>query len=227
MKRLMTITVAAFALAALTGTASADLSQSYNFAAITANDVADVAVGQSQLSVLVSEVAGQPHQALFTFLNVGSAACSITDVYFQDGTLLAMSDPINGPGVQFTRDATPQNLPGGNAVNFTPTQSFFSADSDSPVQPNGVNPGESLGIRFDLQSQLTYADVISALDLGIATGGPIPGETLRIGIHVQGFATGQSESFITGNPPAVPAPASIALVPIGLGLIGLLKRKFA
>jgi hypothetical protein len=226
MKRLMMIAVVAVALAAMTSIASADLSQSYNFAAITANSVASVAIGQSQLSVVVSDVAGQPHQALFTFLNVGSAACSITDVYFQDGTLLAMSNPINGPGVLFAKDATPQNLPGGNAANFTVTQSF-SMDSDPPVQPNGVNPGESLGVLFDLKSGLTYADVINAIDLGIANGGPIPGETLRIGIHVQGFATGSSESFITGNPPAVPAPASIALVPIGLGLIGLLKRKFA
>ena len=50
----------------------------------------------------------------------------------------------------------------------------FSADSDPPVQSLGVNPGESLGIIFDLQPGGTFADVVGELASG----------ALRIGIHV-------------------------------------------
>ena len=60
----------------------------------------------------------------------------------------------------------------------------------APAQPNGVNPGESLGIVFDLIGGQAFADTIAAL----ADGG------LRIGIHVQGFEDGGSESFVNNGP---------------------------
>ena len=50
-----------------------------------------------------------------------------------------------------------------------------------------MNPGEYLQIVFNLKSGKTYADTLNAL----ALGGASPG--LRIGIHVQGFASGGSE----------------------------------
>lgn len=48
---------------------------------------------------------------------------------------------------------------------------------------------------FDLQSGLDCDDVLAALNLDGADGG------LRIGIHVQGFASGGSESFVNNPPP--------------------------
>jgi hypothetical protein len=178
------------------------------FDAITANNVADVAVGESQLFVDVTDAGG--FQVLFTFSNTGPAASSITDVYFDDGTLLGIASIINGAGVAFSLGASPPNLPSGeNAIPPFQVTSGFAVDSDPPTQANGVNPGETLGILFDLQAAGTFADVLDDLDTG----------ALRIGIHVQGFAGGGSESFVNDGPPGggqpIPEPTGALLFAAG------------
>lgn len=161
--------------------------QWYSFTtSCTNNDGGNVATGAAQLFVKVSDGPGA-NQVTFHFINTGPNASSIADVYFDDGTLLGIANIIEGPGVAFSQGASPGNLPGGN--NCQPafeTTAGFSADSDAPVQPNGVNPTEWLDIVFDLQSGQTFDDVVAQLNSG----------ALRIGIHVQGFANGGSEGFV-------------------------------
>ena len=173
------------------------------FGCITNTIAGDCAIGASQTSVDVTDPGGG--QVLFTFHNAGPAASSIADVYFDDGSLLAIAFIINGPGVSFSQGASPPDLPGGNNASppFTVTAGF-SADSDAPVQPNGVNPGEALGIRFTLQGGASFLDVLDDLGDG----------SLRIGIHVQGFATGGSESFVN-----VPEPGALALAGVALAAV--------
>ena len=134
----------------------------------------------------------------------------ITDVYFDDGTLLGISQVINGPGVLFEQCATPGDLPGGNLL-YPPFQTTgqFSADSDPPVPHNGVNIGEWVIIQFDLMPGGTIDDVIAELADG----------TLRIGAHIQALADGTSESAI-----AVPEPAT--LVFFALGMLGVVRRRW-
>lgn len=184
----------------------------YSFGNITGNDVANAAAGESQLFVEVDPVGLT--QISFEFTNAGPAAMSITDIYFDDGTLLGIASIINGgSGVSFSQGSSPPNLPGGNtlAIPFN-TTAGFSADSNPPAQPNGVNPGESVTIIFNLIGGMTYADAINALNT--------PGDHLRIGIHVQGFANGGSESFVNN----VPTPGSLALLGLG-GLVAGRRRR--
>ena len=134
---------------------------------------------------------------------------SVTDIYFDDGTLLGISQVINSVGVSFTRNATPGDFPERNLLNppFETTVGF-SADSDSPVSINGVQPGEMLTIEFDLKVGGLLSDVIEEINDG----------TLRIGLHIQSFPDGSSESMVN-----VPEPASLML--LGLGSLVLARRR--
>lgn len=205
--------------ASMTAPASA---ATYGFDCITNTNAANCGIGASQLFVDIT--AAGSNQALFTFYNIGAGASSITDVYFDDGTLLGIASVVNGGGVSFASPANPGNLPGAN--NLAPafqTTAGFSADSNPPVQPSGVNPGETVGILFDLQAGKSFADVLNAINLAGATGG------LRIGAHVQGFSGGGSESFVnTPQQVALPVPEAsqwmMLLAGVGLIAVRTLRR---
>jgi hypothetical protein len=201
------VLLAALALAWVLNPAAA-FAVNFGFGCITNNAPADCAIAEAQTSVDVTDAGGG--QVLFTFLNVGLEQSSITDVYFDDGALLGIASLINTVGsVEFATGATPPNLPGANFANPDfQTTAGFSADSDPPVQPMGVNPSETLGILFDLQIGTDFADVLSQLASG----------ELRIGIHVQGFAGGGSESLVN-------VPEAGTGVLLGLGLIGMVGPR--
>lgn len=205
--------MAALAAAAISQVAAA---QTYGFDCVTNSSAVNCAAGEAQLSVTVSGPSAT--QALFTFTNAGSATLSLTDVYFEDGSLLGIAAITNGLGVSFSQFASPGNLPGGNTIGFT-TTAGFSADSNPPVQPSGVNPGETLGILFDLQAGRSFADVNSDLASG----------ELRIGIHAQGYSNGGSESLVNLASPVPEAPAALYLLS-SMGVVawfGRVRRRSA
>ena len=192
------------------GSASAN-SITYNFAQITNNGNVNVA---SQLSVEVIDLGG--NQVAFKFFNNVGTASSITDIYFDDGTLLAMGTISSSAGVAFTAPATPSNLPGGQNINFNTTQQF-SLDANNPSVANGVNAAnEWIMVAFTLQNGQTWADTIAALASG----------ALRIGVHVQGIGpNGDSNSFVSSN--TVPDGGStMALLGSALFAAGLIGRRF-
>lgn len=93
LKHSFRVVLAGLTMAMLPLTARADLT--YGFLGITNNRAEDAAVGRAQLSVTVSDygaVAGV-NRALFTFADTGPEQCSISEIYFDDGTLASISRP--------------------------------------------------------------------------------------------------------------------------------------
>lgn len=184
---------------ALAAPPTPDFTMTFSYSC-TNNNSGDVAGSIGQFSVELADLGN--NQAAFTFYNVGSYQSSITDVYFDDGVLLGIATIENGPGTQFSQGANPIDLPGGNGCTppFDVTAGFLADSDPGPgggTQAHGVNntstPYEYVTIVFDLIAGTTYADLVGQLNSGF----------VRIGIHVQGYASGGSESFVTDRGTAI------------------------
>lgn len=183
-----------------------------SFYCITGNLAGDCAIGEAQLTVDVTDLGGG--NVNFRFLNAGPAASSISEVYFDDGTLLGVSTVTHNLGDPWTGgSAAPPNLPGGNSISpaFETTAGFLAGSNPSPVM-NGVQAGERLDVVFALQGGGSFADILDELTTG----------ELRIGMHVIGFASGGSESFVNN---VIPVPAAVWLFGSALALMGWMRRK--
>lgn len=162
--------------------------QWFSFVPCTSNNPGDVAIGQAQLFMHVENM--NNGTVRFNFTNLGPAASSITQIYIQDGLLepppTIQEDPDGS--VNFTWGVPNGNpvLPGQNGCpgGFTPTKSLGVVESIPPVQPNGINPGEWLGLTYTVSGD--YATIMNLLTTGV----------MKIGFHVQGYESGGSESFI-------------------------------
>lgn len=198
--------------------AFAETSKSYDFYIFTDNGdwgTSGVNYGNESISV---EVYNGLETAHFKITNNSDPliGCSVTDIYFDDGSLLGISTIINQSGATaFATPAIPSELPENQFLDpdFITSNSgmeYFSADSNSPPYDNGVQTGEWVIIQFTLINGSTIEDVINEMDSG----------AIRVGLHVQGFTdvAGSSESAVN-----IPEPATIAL--LGLGSLALLRIR--
>lgn len=198
--------VAAFAVVAGTIAAAPRANAlALSFDCITDNSATDCGIATSQLSVTIDALGAS--QVRLALSNEGPSAAVYTRILF-DGSVLASIAAIGDspPAVDFAV-ATPGTLPGGNGNPYQ-----FSADLEaaavSPAPHRGVGPDESLTLDLAIAPGFDFDDVVAALANG----------SLRIGLHVQSFASGGSESVL--NVP-VPEPGTFAL--LAIGLLGLAR----
>jgi len=178
-----------------------------NFIGVNANEV-DVS---AQLSMDVTQVGNNVD---FKINNAaGGANVFIGHIYFDflNANLFTSLTQTGQLGtVSFTGDASSsQNFPEGNNIAFS-----TDADADrNGGASNGINIGEYLILSAVLSSSTDIVDLLN-------TGG------LRVGLHMQGYAGGGSDSYVSGGTPsAVPVPAAAWLFMSGLGLFGIARRR--
>ncbi|MFG0276141.1 MAG: hypothetical protein ACF8QF_13900 [Phycisphaerales bacterium] len=193
------------------------------FGGVSKNNESNTSDGEQQLTIDVfSPTTGPVREGNFIgFLieNPGPAQSTITQIYFDDGTILGLATILDDPenGVDFEQYPNPADRPGGNELDppFEATQAF--SVGNEPGRANGIDVGESLTLIFELLPGLDFEDTLQALVDG----------TLRIGMHVQGFADGGSESFVNLPPEfdVVPLPGPAGLAIVGLGAVAARRRR--
>ena len=174
----------------------------------------------SRLSFTVSVSDEGQNRVGFLFENSSTISSSITAIYFDDDSLLNITESIaESEAVSFSQGAKPESLPAGNILNPPfDKHPYFSTDSDSPTFHNGINENDWLKIIFTLNNNRTFNDVIESISNSGAA------ESLRIGIHIQGLPNGDSVSAINSSGTSqIPEPATIIISTTGL--MGILLNK--
>jgi hypothetical protein len=205
------VTLCAFSIPAMAG-------PTYSFDRITANADVDIA---SQFTV---ELTDTDLGVSFTFRNAGPYGI-ITEVYFDDGTILGVPTISSSSGVAFLNNSvstvSPHDLPGGSALSppFVAT-ALFSVDVEQNGH-DGVSSGDWLTLDFVLQGGLGLDDVVAALDFERDIEG-----SLSIGMHVRSILDADfSDAFVNNGPVTIPAPGAIFLSSIGVGFVGWLRKR--
>lgn len=188
--------------AVLFGAAPAQALLLGSFSCITNNNAGDCAIGTSQLSGDIAPVNSM--LALLTITMTGLNAAVVEQVFIESSVVsgISFTGSLANGTVAFTADGSPGNLPGGNTVNFV-TAASASADPPPPFNGIGFHPTDPFSPQT---GQFALA----------LTGDLDPVNDLRVGVHVIGYTSGGSESFVTRP---IPEPGTLLL--IGTGLVGL------
>ena len=183
------------------------------FTCITNNIAGDCAIGVAQLSGSVEGPSAGT--AILEIVMSGAANAVVEQVFiessFVTGASFISNTGIAGSFVEFTVDGSPGNLPGGNqpAVAFMVDVSV-SADPPPPRNGIGRHPSDNLSPQsglFGMTHTGSFADLLS---------------DLRVGVHVIGYTTDGSESFVSAP---IPEPSTLLLLASGLAGLGFFRRR--
>jgi hypothetical protein len=143
-----------------------------------------------------------------SYTSLFSGSLSIIETYgFVD---LPPSTPVTHPFFQSVDPFTPEYKFG----NFEP-----------PL--NGINPGEYAVVSATLGGSNSFADVISAMNVGINSNLATAVTGLRIGVFTWFLngTGGDDAAFVTNSIVAVPEAETWAMMLAGLGLVGFMARR--
>jgi hypothetical protein len=182
------------------------------FGCITSNDVGDCSIGEAALSMTIVESGGE---ALLTVTMTGSDPAVVEQVFIESEFVSAISfaGSVGAGVVGFSSGVTGGNLPGGNPLDFTEAVNT-SAFSQAPLWGIGAHP----------QDQVSGQSGTFLLSYSGATFEELVAE-LRIGVHMIGYASGGSESFVSVPLPLpIPEPSTFAMLLSGLFGLAVLRR---
>lgn len=211
----------------------------FRYGNLTGNSTTNAATGAQYRFELINTGAGTVG---FRFSNAGPLASSITDIYFQvspsaKGLIGGLASIVDsGANVNFQLGARTKSLEGSAAgVPDFVVDSKLSAYSRGASPSNGVDRGsEWVQLVFNLRRGVTFADVQAAVDRAYNDASAIwkadgsvqrgADDGIRVGIRVQGFATGKPESFVARAGLLVPEPSAFATASLS-GLLLLLHAR--
>ena len=158
---------------------------------------------------LTLELSQEGELARFDLSNDSAVQCTISAVYFEQGSLLAFDSLLEGPGTVFSWPASSGSLSSGNLL-APPFDAWFSADADPPPSQNGIDPGESVVFLFQTSEGVSTHDIGNQLLSG----------DLRVGAHVIAFPDGSSEVAVS-----TPEPSTVLLLLLGGSLMIRSRRR--
>jgi hypothetical protein len=179
------------------------------FSCITHNDADDCAIGTAQLSATLVESGGD---ALLTITMAGSDVGVVEQLFIESSLVsgIGFQGSIASGTVAFGSGQAGGNLPGGKTVSFS---AAFNIAANNPAPRNGIGRHPQDDVSPQAGEFLLSLAGGSFNDLLL---------DLRIGVHVTGYTSGGSESFVVVT--TVPEPGTAAL--FSLGLLALSLRRF-